>query len=254
MALSTIILLHILMAMGSYCQVTAGFAFGLIVMAGIGLFDILPLEEGAILVMLLGLINTTMALKGQNLSPRQIKTVPFIWFSPIGVVIGLYLLYWMINYPTWYNVLYMMLGAFIMFAGLSVMIKPSKGRKKSPMGVFYFFHILGGICGGLFCTAGPPIIYILYRQPWCMRMLRRMTLTIFGLGLATRTVFTTFHGGYTMDLILLFLSLLPTVYITTIIAKKYVKRAPAKFVRTMAAVLLMFSGVNILYKASTTLL
>lgn len=253
MTLSSFIILHILVAIGSYIQVTAGFAFGLIFMAGIGLFDIMPLEQGAMIGMLLGLINTLMALKGQNLSMRQMKTMPFIWFSPIGCILGLYLLYLMIDYPLWYNILYMLLGVFVIIAALSVMIKPAKGRKKNSFGFFSFFMFIGGIFGGLFCTSGPPIIYALYSQPWCLRMLRRMTLTLFAIGLSTRAVLSGFYDGYTTDLLVLCLSLLPTVYVATLIARKYVKYARIDLVRKIICALLIGSGIHIFYKTSAVL-
>ena len=77
MTITMLLILHLLVAIGAYVQATTGFAFGLIVMAGIGSLGIMPLEDGAIIVMLLSLINATLALKGQYITKRQFKTMPF---------------------------------------------------------------------------------------------------------------------------------------------------------------------------------
>ena len=166
-------------------------------------------------------------------------------------VIGVYLLYILVNYPTGYKILYAILGAFIILAALNTIFTNNKPKKKSPMWEFYFFTSLTGLLGGLFSASGPAMVYLLYRQPWSVNGIRRILLTTFFIVIIMRIITVAIQGEFNWDIWIMFFTLLPTVFIATLLARKYLKYANPNIIRKSVTGILLLSGVNILYKAIT---
>lgn len=252
MSVTLFLILQLSVAVGAYIQATIGFAMGLVmmgVMAIIGGFKILPFDELTILIMLLAVPNVVVSLRGKKNILRQIKVAPFFWVVPIGTIVGVYILYTLTHYPWGYKILYFIVGLFILLAALILIFRPKPKPRKSPIGIFYLYSTLAGLTSGLFAAASPPMVYLLYQQPWSINGIRRMLLTMFLFSLTARVTVTAWDGKITFTLLTLFLSLLPTVAIFSFLGQKYRTYIRPLYIRRFAVTLLGLGGINILYKA-----
>ena len=249
MSITFFLMLHLATALGAYVQATIGFAMTLVIIAMFGFFEILPIEDFTIVLMLLALPNVFLSLKSRKNILKQLKVTPFIYVIPIGTLTGVYLLYAAADHPLGYKILYFALGLFTIFAVVVLAFSPKPQPKKSPMWVFYIYTIIAALCSGLFSVASPPMVYLLYRQPWSVNGIRNMLLTIFLFTISSRIAVTAWQGKITWELVTLALSLIPTVIVFSFLGRKYRNYINPDYIRKMTIVILGISGVNILYKS-----
>ncbi len=115
--------------------------------------------------------------------------------------------------------------------------------------MFFVCGGFAGILGGLFATAGPPISYLMYRQPVSLNVIRASLLGIFVFSCLSRIGITTLAGQVTMEMIWLSAFGLPCVFITTLLAKRYPPNVSPETIKRVAMVLLLLSGVSLALKA-----
>lgn len=145
--------------LASYVQSLTGFAFGLIFLALVGVFDLIPVGVAANAVTLITLSQTYIYFREYPLTDDWRVIRPAIWPSLGGVVAGLALLFWLSDSA---------------LTGL-----------------------LAGLMGGMFSTAGPPLVYKLYRQPLSLPVIRQALLVMFGLSQLVRLGIVLIMGQFT---------------------------------------------------------
>ena len=165
----------------AYTQTLTGFAFGLITMGGIGLTGLMSLPDAAVLVSVLTLVNAAqMLLKGwRDIAWREFGSS---WYEHSAALCRLWLLEWLAE-PGPMSAL--ILGIVIIVSSLQLARKPDplrSNRRRS----FLFFGGIAGLMGGLFSTAGPPLVYHFYRQPMPLVTLRETLVTVFALNAVFR--------------------------------------------------------------------
>ncbi|MBJ7539426.1 sulfite exporter TauE/SafE family protein [Marinomonas transparens] len=240
--------LLVFFVLGSYVQTVTGFAFGLVVMSAAALFSVVSLEVAAFSVSVLSLLNSITGLAGGLWRQANFKAMSvFLLGSIPATVLGVYLLgslggealHW----------LQLLLGLTIIFAcGMSLM-KPKKSRIHSRPWVFFLFGGFAGVLGGLFATAGPPISYLMYRQPVSLNVIRASLLSVFVISCISRIGIVTVAGQVTMEMVWLSIIGVPCVFITTILAKRYPPNIPPETIKRVAMFLLLLSGVSLSLKA-----
>ncbi len=199
--------------------------------------------------MFLSLYNISLALSKQGgISVRKIKCMPFFVLSPFCVAIGLYGLYVLTNTPTGYRILYGILGVFTIFAAISLRMSPTLLPRRTRISGFYITAFFTGVLTGLFTAGVAPMIYLLYRQPWCLSMIRYVLFISSMILIPSRMIFVFVYEGFTWDILIWSALSLPCVYIATKLARKYIRRTNTCFLRNIAFVMLLLSGVNIVVK------
>ncbi|MEG3753387.1 sulfite exporter TauE/SafE family protein [Psychromonas arctica] len=240
--------LLIVFVLGSYVQSITGFAFGLIVMSMVGLFSLVPLEVAAFVVSVLSMVNAGTSLYGGTW--KQVNAKNFIIFflaSTPMIAVGVYLLsYFGSNALHW---LQLLLGISIVMACLMSLIKPKQDAEPSKPWVYFVFGSISGLFGGLFSTSGPPISYLMYRQPIALSIIRATLLSVFFVSCILRIVIMGASGQITEPMLWLSLAGLPCVLITAVLAKRYPPNIPPQIIKRIALILLLLSGVSLSLKA-----
>ena len=246
LTLSTVgVLLCITLA--SYVENLTGFAFGLIFLALVGVFDLISLEVAANAVTLITLSQTFIYFREYPLTDEWRVVKPAIWPSLAGVVAGLALLFWLSD-----GALYLLkiaLGFSVVgSAGLLVMRFQPKSEIDPP-GSFVFIGVLAGLMGGLFSTAGPPLVYKLYRQPLSLPMIRQALLVMFGLSQMLRLALVLVTGQFTPASLIYAVLAVPLLFLVTRGNRHYPLNISPAAVSRVAAALLLMAGVSLIVTA-----
>jgi uncharacterized protein len=117
-------------------------------------------------VSLVTLVTSAVALPGgwRGLGARRVMALTVGIVPSIGV--GVWMLSWLS--ATFATLLTLLLGALVLYGGISIGLRPRPHRKESASWTFAASGALTGLCGGLFGVPGPPVIYHCYasRCPW----------------------------------------------------------------------------------------
>lgn len=243
--------LLLLAGLAAYMQTLTGFALGLIMMGGIALGSIMPIDEAAILVSFLTIINAVQVLaKGwRDIAKREFTLIiiPSLFFLLVG--------YWLLGLllGSSVNWLKLVLGIFIIISSIQLLMKPTPLEKRSSAGSFVFFGSLAGLMGGLFSTAGPPLVYHLYRQPLRLTVIRETLVAVFGLNALLRLGTVTFTGEMPTGGFWWSLLAIPAVILCTYLARRFPPPLSPVALRRLAFVLLFLSGASLAVPAFLTL-
>jgi len=236
------VLLCIVLA--SYVQNLTGFAFGLIFLALVGIFDLIPIKVAANAVTLITLSQTFIYFREYPLTDDWRVIRPAIWPSLAGVVAGLTLMLWLSDSAMY--LLKVALGfSVVASAGLLVMQFEPKNQIDPPRS-FALTGVLAGLMGGLFSTAGPPLVYKLYRQPLSLPVIRQAMLVMFGLSQLVRLVIVLITGQFTLASIAYAVLAVPLLFGVTRGSRHYPLKLSPMAVSRVAAGLLLIAGVSLI--------
>lgn len=236
-----LVLLWLVAGGAAWVQTLTGFAFGLILMGVVGLFGLIPLPEAAIVASLLVIFNGIMVLrKDWRAIDRKGLGLLLLGSFP-GLAIGYGLLLYLATSAL--SALALILGALIVFASLQMLGRPQPQSQRSGTASFIATGLAGGVMGGLFSTAGPPIIWQMYRQPFTHVMVRATLVSVFFLNAAARLVLVLATTGISSRIWLAAAGALPMVWLGTFMAQKFPPPVPLTVLRRIAAGLLLASGL-----------
>jgi len=235
--------LLVLAGVAAYMQTLTGFALGLIMMGGIGLSGLMPLPEAAVLVGCMVLVNATQVLaRGW----RDIGWAEF-WPVVISSLAALAAGYWLLGVLVSASVdwLKLVLGIVIIASSLQLALKPQPLQARSSSASFAFFGAVAGLMGGLFSTAGPPLVYHLYRQPLPAVSIRETLVAVFAVNAVIRLAMVAAAGAVPNGSFWWGLLCIPVVMIMTFLAKRWPPPLSALSIRRMAFGLLLLSGLSL---------
>lgn len=234
-------------AVASYVQNLTGFAFGLVFLAVIGIFDLLPIADAANAVTLITLTQTWIYFRTYPLTPEWRVVKPVIAPNLVGVVAGLGLLVWLSDSAL--GLLKMVLGVSVVGAAvlLVVQIRP-RSQLDSPAS-FAFTGLLSGLMGGLFSTAGPPLVYKFYRQPLSPAVVRQALLVMFGINQLARLLVVLITGQLSLTSLGLTVLALPLQFLVMWVAQRYPLRLSPSALSRISAVLLFMAGCGLMVTA-----
>ncbi|KAB2703200.1 sulfite exporter TauE/SafE family protein [Brucella lupini] len=224
----------------AYVQTLTGFAFGLLLMGSVAVSGLVPLPEAAIVISLLTLTNAGMVLaRGW----RDIAAKPFL-LSLVGAIPMIVLGYALLTLlaSTSLSILRTLLGTVIIVSSLQLIRRSSALEYQSHGIVFIIFGAFGGIMGGLFSTAGPPLVFQFYRQPLPHRVIRETLVAIFSLNSLFRLGLVAANGDWHNHALLWTLAGLPAVLVSTYLARRWPPALSARNMRLVVFLLLLFSG------------
>lgn len=233
----------VLAGIAAYAQTLTGFAFGLITMGGIGLTGLLSLPDAAMLVSILTLVNAAqMLLKGwRDVAWREFWLV--MATSLPMLFVGYLLLEWLAG--TRADALRIILGLVIIVSSLQLAYKPEPLARRSGTGSFLFFGGVAGLMGGMFSTAGPPLVYHLYRQPIPQAQVRETLVTVFAVNALLRNGLVVFSGNLPHGSVWWGLLAIPLVMGATYAARRWPPPISPATMRRIVFVLLFLSGVSL---------
>jgi uncharacterized membrane protein YfcA len=236
-----LLLLWLIAGGAAWVQALTGFAFGLILVGAIGLFHLIPLPDAAILSSLLVIFNGIMMLRKDWRSIDRQGFALLMLGSLPGLLIGYGLLLYLASSAL--SALALMLGALIIFAALQLLNRPQPRTQRSGPVSFVTTGMIGGIMGGLFSTAGPPIIWQMYRQPLIHVMVRSTLVAVFLVNAVARLGLVFATTGVSAQVWLAAAGALPMVFLGTLLAQKFPPPVSSTVLRRSAAGLLLLSGL-----------
>lgn len=241
---SSELLLLPFLAMGSYIQATTGFAFGLIVMASVSALNLAPIEVTAFVVSALSLLNSIIGLQGGYW--RLVNRQALLWFIlPClpATLAGL----WTLNYlgSAQLGMLQLLLGVCIILSSLMMMCQVERVRQPSRGIGFAVSGLLSGLMGGMFATFGPPITYMMYRQPDPVATIRATLLLIFSMTALVRLSAAVWVLPLDSAILWLCLCGAPVVIVATLAARHYRLPLSSMALRRFSFGLLMLSGISL---------
>lgn len=243
MEAASLVILLLLAAAASYVQTLTGFALGLLMMGGVGLTGVVPLPDAAVLVGILGLVNAAQVLaKGwRDIARREFLLVIFV--SLAFLVLG----YWLLGLLVAASLdwLKLTLGGIIILSSLQLLLRPKPFETPSGVGSFVFFGAIAGIMGGLFSTAGPPLVYHFYRQPLRPVAIRETLVAIFAVNGMLRLMLVGLAGDMPSASFWWGLLCIPVVMAFTALARRYPPPLTPTGLRRVAFCLLFLSGLSL---------
>jgi len=233
----------VLTGAAAYAQTLTGFAFGLITMGGVGLTGLLSLPDAAMIVSVLTLVNATqMLLKGwRDVAWRQFGLVMAASIPMLFVGYGL--LEWLAGSHV--DLLRLLLGLAIVVSSLQLARKPEPLQERSGNGSFLFFGGIAGVMGGMFSTAGPPLVYHFYRQPMPLVKVRETLVTVFALNAVFRIGLVALSGNLPSSSTMTALGAIPAVMGATYAARRWPPPLSPVTMRRIVFLLLLLSGVSL---------
>ncbi|SCY56836.1 sulfite exporter TauE/SafE family protein [Microvirga guangxiensis] len=231
----------ILTGIAAYAQTLTGFAFGLITMGGVGLTGILSLPDAAMIVSMLTLVNATqMLLKGwRDVAWRQLGLI--MAASIPMILVGYLLLEWLAGSHV--DLLRLFLGTVIIVSSLQLARKPEPLAEPSGNGTFLFFGGISGVMGGMFSTAGPPLVYHFYRQPMPLTIIRETLVTVFALTAIFRISLVAVYCDLPSSSSMSALLAVPVVTGATYAARRWPPPLSPFTMRRIVFFLLLLSGI-----------
>ncbi|GGK72436.1 sulfite exporter TauE/SafE family protein [Amphritea balenae] len=235
-----------IIAFATYVQTVTGFALGMIVMGAVTTFDLVPIAFTSVVISIVTFINGAVALKG-NYKAVDLKRVVITCSAMFPAILGgLLVLDYMSSDLN--SLLQVLLGLTIIVAGLMIMLKPEPMTKPSGTLMFAGSGAVAGFMAGLFSMAGPPLVYLFYRQPFELKTIRLCLLSIFLLSAVGRTTLVGAQGGLTIDMLTFSVICLPIVTLFTWLGKNYPPNVSPTTLRRLAFFLLIIIGASLVVK------
>ena len=241
-----------LVATGAYLQTLTGFAFGLVVMGGVGLTGALPLPDAAVAVSILVLVNAAQVLaRGwRDIGWRELGlmlagSLPLLW-------VGYRLLDWLAGSNL--AGLQLLLGLVIIVSAVQLLGRAGEHPVRSSDASFVAFGAIGGLMGGLFSTAGPPVVYHLYRQPLPHATIRETLVSIFAINAIFRLGLVAGQGKLTPAVAFAALLGAPLVIAATYAARRWPPPLSRQSLRAIVFGLLALSGLSLAIPAAAAML
>ena len=233
--------------LGSYVQGITGFALGIVVMAIVAAAQVYDVAVTAAVVSFLAFVNVGVALYGHA---RDVDWG--LWLSlSVGqltaIGAGIWLLHQLSTNAE--NVLYLILGVFIVGGSASMVLRPTPRSTRSPIWSAVVAGAGGGLVGGMFAASGPVIGWFAYRQPIQVATVRATLLAGYLVTTSTRSVVVGFSGGLSEIVWQLTALGLPAVVLGTWLARRHAALFDEGNMRRVAFTTLLLLGIGIIASA-----
>ncbi|SHE44434.1 Sulfite exporter TauE/SafE [Modicisalibacter ilicicola DSM 19980] len=227
-------------AMAGYFQTVTGFGLGMIVIGLSSSLGIVSVATVAAVVSLQMVVNSAVALPGklQHVHWPAVRAV-VVGLLP-AILGGVLLLDYLSASAS--NLLQLALGGLILYGGISMLLQPSRQTVLSSSGSFFVSGVLSGLCGGLFATPGPPLIYQCYRQPLPLIGISSMLILFFSLTSLVRTLFIAFQGQLDTEILVLAAWSIPVIAMATYVGRRFPPPLSAVMMRRLAFLVLVGIG------------
>jgi uncharacterized membrane protein YfcA len=240
--LATHVTFLVFVAGAVYAQALTGFALALILLGLVGATNLVPLTDAVNASTIIGFCTAWLFLYRNRALRIEKVLVPTIIASAGGVVVGALLLGWLAGAA--YQVLRLLLGASIVACALSLWRAAQPLPAMSSAKAFALTGGISGILGGMFSAGGPPLVYLLYRQPKPLAWIRQSLMVFFGFTTSLRLFIVVPSGQFSLFALQLAAEALPVVFLMTYFAVRYPLPLSPKLFRGIICVLLITTGLS----------
>lgn len=233
-----------IIAVGSFIQALSGFALGLTVLGVVTVLDLAPIAFTAAVISIVSLLNGLWVLRKQHQEVHwKILLLIGAGLMP-GVAVGLEILDHLDTHSP--VMLKAILGCMLVIAGFLLSLNPHPRATVAKPHWNLWVGVSGGILGGMFSTAGPPIVFYLYRQPLAIPVIRSTLLAVFTVSTIFRIAFLGLDQELPPEALQMGLAALPIVMLTAHLGAKSTSRIPPLLMRRFAFGLLLILGLLLL--------
>ena len=182
--MQTHLLFLIFVALAVYAQTLTGFALALILLGLVGATNLIPLVDA------INAVTVIMATTAGTFLYRRwpLRLEQSLWpafaASVVGAVAGTILLTWLAD--TAYEVLRLILGISVVLCALLLWHAAEPLKTVSSRSAFVVSGGISGLLGGMFSAPGPPLVYLMYRQPLPHARIQESLILFFGMGALLR--------------------------------------------------------------------
>lgn len=236
-------------ALSSYIQNLTGFAFGLVLLGLVELLHLASLHDATIAVSVLALVNAFVTFKSAKPTLDKVILKPTVLAGMAGVFGGVVLLNWLSDNAV--AGLQFLLGLTILACATMLFIRPTSLKTMSPARSFAGVGFIAGIFGGLFSTAGPPLVYHFYRQPLRTQQIREHLIALFAINAALRLVLLAVDGRIGLQAVLLSAEAAPVVIGMTWFMVRNPSKLPPQIIKRFVCVLLVIVGLVLCAKVGS---
>ena len=245
------LLFLLFVALAVYAQSVTGFALALILLGLVGATEIVPLGDAVNAVTVMVLVNAVTFLWRRQALHVERALWPTLAATVAGTAAGTLLAGWLAESAV--QVLRLLLGLSIAACALLLWRAARPLKAQSPRAAFLAAGAASGLLGGMFGAPGPPLVYLLYRQPWPIARIQESLILFFGLVSLLRLALVLPAGGFSWSAAALSAEALPVVFLVTAIAAR--RRAPLSpgLLRGAVCVLLVATGASMMAAAVSVL-
>jgi uncharacterized membrane protein YfcA len=229
---------------GAYLQAVTGFAFGLVVLGVVTIFELASVELMAAVVSLGTLINTTLGLRGRLALVCWRDTGHLLAGMLPAVFAGVVLLEYLSGSAV--AILHTTLAVTILVGGGLLALAPHTRVTPSGRWKSLAMGSAGGLFTGLLAAGGPPVVYHLYRQPYPVAAVRATLLAVFAIACVGRLGHLLVAGGIDGEVLAVGLPSLPVVVAATELGRRCPPPLSELVLRRLAFGLLMLLGAVLL--------
>jgi uncharacterized protein len=247
-SLDALLALLACVVLASIVQHLTAFAFGLVLLGLVAVFDIVPIADATNASMVLALANSVAFLVADDAPWPWAQTRHVLWTSMVGVAVGLGLQIWLsANAAQWLRLL---LGVAVVLSALNLILVRPVRTVPSSQPVFAFFGALSGLLGGLFATSGPPIVYHMMRQPFDPLYIRRCLMLVFAANNTFRLLLVSGTGHFSRQSLVLCAIALPVALLVTLSCKNLRLEVSRRSLLWVTGALLCVTGTSIFVSAA----
>jgi uncharacterized protein len=229
-------------ALAVYAQNLTGFALALILLGLVGATDLVPLTDAVNAVTVM--VATTACTFLYRRWPLQLERSlwPALASSVVGAIAGTILLAWLAD--TAYEVLRLILGISVVLCALLLWQAAEPLKTGSSRTAFVVAGGISGLLGGMFSAPGPPLVYLMYRQPLAHMRIQESLILFFGMGALLRLALVVPFGQFSNGAVQLAAESMPVVFIVTSFAASRPPPLPLKLLKAIVCLLLVATGAG----------
>ncbi len=229
-------------AVGVYAQALTGFALALILLGLVGAIDLVPLPDAVNATSVLGFCTAWNFLYRRRALRIERILVPMLIANGVGIVMGALLLGWLAGSA--YQLVRLLLGVSIVACALSLWRAVTPLPAMSSPAAFATAGGLGGILGGMFSASGPPLVYLLYRQPKPVMWAQQSLMLIFGLSTTLRLFVVVPSGQFSLLSLQLAVEAVPVAFLVSSYVAGRLSPLSPKLLKALVCGLLIVTGVS----------
>lgn len=238
-------LLFLLFVAFSVCvQSFTGFALSLMLLGLVGLTDVFALTDVVNAVSFMAVVNAASFLHRR----RPLKVYPAmktaVMASMVGSFIGMGILTYLAANAV--HLLRTLLGLIIIGCALLLWRMAKPHEHTSPPRVFAAVGVVSGVLGGMFSASGPPLVYVVYRQPWPLERIQESLIFAFGIGAVLRISVLGVAGQISLQSLLLAAEAIPVVLLVTWFTAKRKLPVSREVLKHIVCGLLIAAGFGML--------
>lgn len=231
-------------ALATCVQNMTGFAFSLVLLGLVATFKLVPIVDAANAATVLTLVNAVSFFRLHQLQPEWRVMKPAILPSLVGVAVGVALLAWLTDNAV--QLLRGLLGLAILACALALIFDAKPRKTVSGRLAFGVTGALSGLLGGLFSSAGPPMVFHMHRQPLPPALVRQCLVLMFAINQVLRLTLVLLSGHFSWSSVLLSASAVPVVHGVGWLQHRYMPPISPTLTRRVVSGLLLLAGVSLL--------